>query len=680
MPKPIRLTYFLICALACSLLATHARAQINVDNVLFMGRSALSADDNITAIHYFNQAIQARPQNAQAYYFRSYAKFVLEDFHGAETDCTHAVELNPYVIDFYLLRGLCRINLGDFDGALKDYTRALDDTPDDIGARFNQGYCYLQLKQTAQADSAMNRVLGRSPRYYRAFMMKTQIALEEKDTLRGLHWIDSLLTFRPREVAAWQFKGQYALDKEEYEQADSFLTKSIKYDTENFEGYLLRAMARNGMNRFDDAIGDYTRVIELVPQHFVAHYNRALLRALVGDDNRALADFSYVLQREPDNTLARYNRALLRERTGDFQGAITDYTELIKAYPDFTYGYYARAACRRKVGDIRGALADETVVARTQLDIAFSKPRKKSFKEVRRRSDLALEHYDRLIEEDKDTARIFGDIVIGKVQNTKAVQEFLPLFQLALHTESAYGYHALGFIDDLDILQKAFTPIELKAEREETGDRILKKCSRKIFFTAELSQEDIDNVSRHNDRILPDVSNLPLRQRFLLLSMLYRQVYALSDALEYAHQAVQADSTSVLTYLNRAGIMMALARNNRSEIFSDAPQETSLKSSPNYRQAIEEDYFAALHLAPTNAYIYYNRGCYYAMLEQWDAAMSDFNRAIELDARLAEAYYNRGIIYLTTGQKDLAIPDLSKAGELGLYKAYNLLKQTRSNK
>lgn len=659
------------------ILINNTSAQINVDNVLFMGRSALSADDNITAIHYFNQAIQARPQHAQAYYFRGYAKFVLEDYHGAETDCTRSIELNPYISDVYLLRGLCRLNLSDFESALHDYTKALEDIPDDINARFNQAYCYLQLKQTTQADSTVNMVLSRSPKYYRAYMLKTQIALEEKDTLRGLVWVDSLLNFRPREIAAWQFKGQYALGKKEYAKADSFLSIAIKYEPENFDALLMRAMARNDMYRFDDAIRDYSRVIELVPQHFVAHYNRALIRALVGDDNKALDDFSFILQREPDNTLARYNRALLRERTGDFQGAITDYTELIKAYPNFIYGYYARANCRRKTGDFRGAISDETVVARSQLDLAFAQPRNRTIKEVRKRSDLELEDYDRPIAEEQDSALVFGDIVLGKVQNSQVEHDLMPPFQLALQKEPTHRYQDAAFIEGLDMLQKHFAPLELEVERAETGDGIQRNNIRQIFFTTDSNQEDIQAFVNHKLHLLPSLLSLSEVERSLIESMLSRQTYELKEALTYAHEAVSADSLSVLPLLHRASVMQSFCRNMRRGILTEHPNESDTKEISLFYQNIEADYATAQQIAPANAYVYYNRGCYYAERENWTAAIADFTKAIELDNNLPEAYYNRGLIYLSLKQKTKAIPDISKAGELGLYKAYNLLKQTR---
>ena len=56
-------------------------AQIDADYVLYMGQRALSVDDNITAIHYFNQVIEAKPFLYKPYYFRAYAGNRVEPLH-----------------------------------------------------------------------------------------------------------------------------------------------------------------------------------------------------------------------------------------------------------------------------------------------------------------------------------------------------------------------------------------------------------------------------------------------------------------------------------------------------------------------------------------------------------------------------------------------------------------------
>ncbi len=49
-------------------------------------------DDYMLAIQYFNQAIKAKPYLADPYFLRGLAKISLEDYKGAELDCTEALK------------------------------------------------------------------------------------------------------------------------------------------------------------------------------------------------------------------------------------------------------------------------------------------------------------------------------------------------------------------------------------------------------------------------------------------------------------------------------------------------------------------------------------------------------------------------------------------------------------
>ena len=90
-----------------------------------IGRNALSYDDYALSIQYFSQVISAKPYLYEPYFFRGLAKFYLEDYTGAETDCTKSINLNPYYVNSYEVRGLSRINLQDYMGAALDYEEAI---------------------------------------------------------------------------------------------------------------------------------------------------------------------------------------------------------------------------------------------------------------------------------------------------------------------------------------------------------------------------------------------------------------------------------------------------------------------------------------------------------------------------------------------------------------------------
>ena len=78
-----------------SLLTTSLKAQINVEQVMIIGRNALYFEDYVLSIQYFNKVINAKPYLHEPYFFRGLAKFYLEDFTGAESDLTAAIEKNP---------------------------------------------------------------------------------------------------------------------------------------------------------------------------------------------------------------------------------------------------------------------------------------------------------------------------------------------------------------------------------------------------------------------------------------------------------------------------------------------------------------------------------------------------------------------------------------------------------
>ena len=664
-----------ICVLLCLLTSWGrmgvgvAHAQVNTDNVILMGRNALSVDDYLGAIRLFTAVIESKPHLQPPYYYRAYAKFSLEDYQGAEADCSTSLALNPYITDVYLLRALCRIHNDDFRGAVADYDKVLQEKPDEQGALYNRALCHLELQQPDEAADDLDRLLRKWGNFYRAYMVRAQVELMRGDTLQALRWADSLLLRQPETADAWSFKGRYALSEENYTLADSCLTKAIAYDPDNHENYIARAQARHGLNRFGGALADYDKTIELVPQHFVAHYNRGLLRALLGDNNRAIEDFDFVLQLEPDNTLARYNRAQLREAVGDLRGAVQDYTELLREYPNFTYGYYARGALRRRIGDTRGAIADETRVARAGLDLVYRPGARKSIKKVRKRSDHSLESYRQLVEEEPDTTRSYVSELFGKVQNRPADKKLLPPFAFTATRAAEGGYHSICFITEAEALNAARDPLPLtlaagKLEREHASG---------------LPQYMGDGVSE--DRYVGESSAVsPIE--------VLRQSALKADAYDYqgAFAICRTASDSLLSEENPPAplstpeirLLLLLQRGAMAYLLAETPV---VVESPAYREAVlREGQYAvdqALALHPDLPCLLYNRAVLYYAMGNAEAAIADLQTALRLDARFAEAYYNLGVIYLREGQAEKAIPVLSKAGEMGIYKAYALIKDAR---
>ena len=671
-----------------------SRGQTDVDNILWLGRNALGLDDNVAAIRYFNQAIEAKPFLFRPYYYRAYAKFSLEDFRGAEADLDQSIRLNPYIVESFQLRGLCRVRNGEYGLAINDYSRVLKELPDDQAAWFNRTLCRIELKDFDQAGKDADCILEKWPKMWRAYMLRSQIDLEKKDTASALGWMDKLVAVNPAQADAWSFKGRYALQQGQYAKADSFLTKSLELRPISYEDLLSRAIARHAMNKFGLAIKDYDKTIELVPNHFAAHYNRGLLLALTGDDNKAIKDFDFVIKKDPHNTLAIYNRAMLRAQTGDYRGAINDYTKLIRSYPGFLAGHAERARLRRIVGDVRGALADETVLARAGLDLTFGKKRRQMVKKVRRPGDKNWDNYDQPVSaeaENDDTPtsafeKLFADDLFGKVQNREVGFSALRPFALTFKslTADVKGYHSIGFIPELSSLKSAPSALSLAGESLSSDVSTSEKVERGMRTLLQKG---------------------PSAESLLLESVVNSDAYDYATAYQLLDSALQYEaSVSISTLLALQKSALAVDLGKLSSIGADDganenPQRHQLSNATvesksqkvglgsGVRGENLQQLKSALMLVDrlvakneSNQYIYYNKGCLQLALGDAAEAVESFKQSLTIDPRFPEAKYNLGLALHLLGKMNEAEDALSDAGELGIYNAYSLLKQIREER
>jgi tetratricopeptide (TPR) repeat protein len=94
--------------------------------------------------------------------------------------------------------------------------------------------------------------------------------------------------------------------------------------------------------------------------------------------------------------------------------------------------------------------------------------------------------------------------------------------------------------------------------------------------------------------------------------------------------------------------------NNRGNTYADLQQ---------YEAALA-DYNRAIELNPKLVEAYTNRGALYADLQQYEQALADYNRAIELNPQFVGAYAGRGLTYHDLQQYEAALADFNRAIEL----------------
>ena len=633
-------------------MATHA--QFNTDRLITIGRSALYYEDYVLSIQYFNQAIAAKPYLYEPWFFRGVAKYYLDDFAGAENDCTSAIERNPYVTDCYELRGLCRIQQNRYEEAAADYTTALKYNPENMGLWHNRVLCYIRSKDYDRALAQLDTMNVHWPRQAAPYSMRAEVYMQQKDTIRALEAIEKSIEIDPYDGQLWAARAIISLSRSEWEQSEDFLDKAIHLLPKNGGNYINRALARYNRNNLRGAMADYDTALDLEPNNFLGHYNRGLLRAQVGDDNRGIEDFDFVLNLEPDNMLALFNRAVLLERTGDLQGAVRDYSRVIDEYPEFHTGILYRARCYRRMGQTQKAELDEFKVYKSQLyQHLYGIEPDHARRSQRKRSDIDPDKYDELVVADEEQPeREYKTEYRGHVQNRRADTALLPMFALTLEARNA-EVNGMPWFDPL------------------VDDFNSGHLTRTLFINnrhTSLDTPSYNSYLEYTDSLTTAIRKG--RGAALSTSLLIARAAAYSVLQDYdaaiadLDACLETDSTSVLALWQRAVCRQSLAQLATAE--GKPIQLASIGVLADIDRALRHG---------ANAYLLYNRAFVHAQREEFEDAVADLDAALAADPRLAEAWFNRGICHLRMERHAEAVSDLSKAGELGIFQAYSIIKK-----
>lgn len=642
--------------------AVAASAQFNTDRLIQIGRSALYYEDYVLSIQYFNQAINAKPYLYEPWYFRAIGKYYLDDFAGAEADCTEAMSRNPYVVGVYELRGLTRIQQDKFAEAVEDYTKALRFAPDNQNMWHNRVLCRIQQKDYAAAHADLDTMLTKWSHYARGYAMRADVFVQQKDTANAEKALEKSCEIDPYNAQTWTARAYISLGQRKWKDADEYLGKAIHLNPKQPVNYINRALARVNMNKLRGAMADYDMALDVDPNNFLAHYNRGLLRAQVGDDNRAITDFDFVLKLEPDNIMALYNRALLLDNTGNLRGAIRDYSKVINEFPNFWAGLQARARCYRRLGMTRQAEADEFRVYKAQLyKHLYGRQPRLNKEQLRKRSDIDPDKYNQLtVADEQETHTEYSNEYRGKVQNRKVAVEFMPMYELSFEEQKSDGV-------------RDYTSYSRAVDEFNHQDRPLKNLN--IYIRCDGASLD-EAKTRHYFNTIDTLSAgiqhaRTMREampQLLCRAITYSVIQNFEAAVEDLYNYIQIDSTSALAFWQRAVCQQRMNRFNASQ-GTDVGMKTA---------NVLSDLSEAIALEPSSPYLYYNRANVYVERIDYQHALADYNKALELDPNLAEAYYNRGLTLARLKRVEEAVADLSKAGELGIYKAYSMIKTVQA--
>lgn len=655
-----------------------AVAQVNADQVLAIGRNVLSMEDYMLAIQYFNQAIKAKPYLSDPYFFRAIAKLSLDDFKGAEADCSLAIDRNKFKTEAYKVRGFARQNLGLDSLAVEDYNVGLSYNPTDKYFLFYKAVAQTEMKKYDSADSTFKSLLRQYPSFEEGYSARGRLNLLRGDTVAALTDLDKAISLTKSLINPFLLRAQIEWNRREWSKAAEDMDAAIRLQPEIADLYVNRAFIRYNSDDFFGAMSDYNYTLELDPKNTAALFNRALLRYEVRDLNKAIDDLTKVLSIEPDNFHAHYNRGLMNLELNNNKEALADFEIIARRYPRFYPVYYAMAETKRNMGDMRAAMqfvhqADMMVEnyvknpEKNPLDRpTIAAAETKDVRDTQREDESEVEvmnRFNRLVtvSEAVETQLSYNEKIKGRVQDRNVQVEPEPVYMITFTPAPLTLRSVSNYFRELDDLN---------------GQRFISKQFYLIPATANMIDEtEAQQLFAYADdlkSLIQSGKGRPIDR--LALSVTQTMLKNYPEAIENLDEVISKDDKFTVAYMARA---YARYMKHASEKKTSQNNIFDRKAAMGALQEVISDYDMALTLNPRLVFAWFNKGNIYYSIGDYTSALHCYAEALKIDPEFGQAYFNRGLSYLQAGNKTQAFSDLSKAGELGVLPSYNILKRMK---
>ncbi|MBO5728793.1 MAG: tetratricopeptide repeat protein [Paludibacteraceae bacterium] len=655
-----RILIIILCTLNLAL-----NAQLNTDRLTSIGRNALYFEDYVLSIQYFNQVIKVKPYLIDPYYFRAIAKIQLEDYVGAEADLDIVIERNPFIHMAYYARGFAKKRLGKWEEAIADFDNALVHAPDNAVYIINRIEAYDELERYDEALADINFLVRRSPKATELQFEKGRLQLVSKDTVGAFETFDHLVKIDKYNPEAWGARALINIIMEHRDEALEDYNQSIKLKTRNPNAYINRGILNYEKHKYRQALADYDKAIELDSTNVGALFNRALLRNEVGDYHTAIIDLDNVLKIDPSMSEAIYQRGLINAHIGNNREAISDFTSIIERHPNFIPALYARAEMYDRLGDVKKAFVDRDNAYKIKENYHNSQDEADSLStavKVAIDEESVIKSIAQLFNTEADEAN-GNNGIRGYVQNQAVALNNQPNIVLTYYQKSNNDLPIEHYNPEL--LQQLNKAQVLRAPAYLVSDEIKLSEAMIAYHFASIDELSAIIAGRMNE------ANLYLARAYD-----YALVQDFALAIEDFSKAIYIDGQNALAYFSRANIRY---KKLEFSVNNEKAENANVQDTYRYEyEMIMRDYDKVIELAPDFAFVWYNRANLLAYQKDYQAAVASYTKAIELEDDLSEAYFNRALTYLLLNQQDKAIADLSKAGELGIYKAYSILKKIQN--
>ncbi len=153
----------------------------NAFSHLTKGQAYMAAEEYDKAIKEYDEAIQLKPDFAEAFYERGRSYDSKKDRNHAISDYDQAIKLKNDYAEAYLKRGDVYYAQSSPDRALSDYNQVISLQPDNADGYYSRGVVYVDQSNFSSAIADFNKALEISPNHYAAMYQRGYARMKSGD-------------------------------------------------------------------------------------------------------------------------------------------------------------------------------------------------------------------------------------------------------------------------------------------------------------------------------------------------------------------------------------------------------------------------------------------------------------------------------------------------------------------
>lgn len=253
-------------------------------------------------------------------------------------------------INHYMRVGRTRISIENYTGAIEYFNIVIKFKPYLPEAYFYRGVAKHYLEDYRGAILDYDHAIELKPFYPMAYMHRGMAYHNLHQFKKAIEDYNRGLEFDPENEGIYNNRGIAKLALKDIDGAIADYNKALEINPKSVNALMNRSNAYIVMGKMEDAIRDINQVIIIRPHYEGAYLNRGLARLDMDDFASALRDFDQTIRLDPENALAFNNRGIVKHKLGDYEGAIMDYDAALKLNNEMASAWFNRAMAREILG------------------------------------------------------------------------------------------------------------------------------------------------------------------------------------------------------------------------------------------------------------------------------------------------------------------------------------------